>query len=156
MAYADFSFYVSTYYGDVVTEQNADRWLERASEELDAITFGRLISAYPVDERSDLRIRKAVCAMAEVLCRIDEIGKANAPTKAPDGSYRGAVASLSSGGESITYATGAKDTSAYAAAASSEAARVALLKDTAARYLSGVPDANGTFLLYAGYEKDGG
>ena len=42
MAYTDFTFYGTGYFGDTLTEETAPKWLERASDELDAITFWHL------------------------------------------------------------------------------------------------------------------
>ena len=47
MAYADYSFYTGSFFGDVLTAQNANKWLELASDELDNLTFGRLTFAFP-------------------------------------------------------------------------------------------------------------
>ena len=51
MAYTDFAFYGSGYFGDALTEETSPKWLERASDELDAITFGRLTFAFPTRSR---------------------------------------------------------------------------------------------------------
>ena len=68
MAYADFTFYGKEFHGDVLTEDTAPKWLDRASDELDAITFGRLTFAYPTVEAHVVKVQKAVCAIAEALC----------------------------------------------------------------------------------------
>lgn len=152
MAYADFNFYGESYHGDVLTEANAAKWLERASDEADHLTFGRLISAFPTVEAHAVKVKKAVCAIAEALYRIDEQRKAALVKKAADGSYHGAVASISSGKESISYVSGSNATasSVYAAAAADMAAQTALIRNIASAYLANIPDANGVNLLYAG------
>lgn len=152
MAYADHTFYSGAFYGDVLTADNAERWLDRASDEVDHLTFGRLISAFPTVEAHAVKVKKAVCAIAEALYRIDEQRKAALVQKATDGSYHGAVASISSGKESISYVSGSSATasSVYAAAAADTAAQAALIRDIAAAYLANIPDANGINLLYAG------
>lgn len=151
MAYADFAFYTDTYLGDVLTEDNAARWLDRASDELDVFTFGRLTDAFPTDEAHVVKVKKAVCAIADALFYVDKQKKAASAQQADDGSYRGAIASITSGKESVSYAvSGAASISTYAAAAASADAQTQLLGDIAARYLARVPDANGVFLLYAG------
>ena len=58
MAYADFTFYGSSYFGDTLTEETAPKWLERASDELDAITFGRLTFAFPTVEAHAAKVRR--------------------------------------------------------------------------------------------------
>lgn len=151
MAYADFSFYTDVYHGDVLTEDNADRWLDRASDELDVFTFGRLVDAFPENAANVVKVKKAVCAIADALFYVDEQRKAASAQQADDGSYRGAIASITSGKESISYAVGsAASISTYAAAAASADAHNQLIGNIAAKYLARVPDANGVFLLYAG------
>ena len=111
MAYADFTFYGSSYFGDTLTEETAPKWLERASDELDAITFGRLTFAFPTVEAHAAKVKKAVCAIAEALYWIDVQRRASSAQKAEDGSYHGAVASISSGRESISYSAGSANSS---------------------------------------------
>ena len=155
MAYTDYDFYSGTFYGDVLTSDNADKWLDRASDEVDHLTFDRLASAFPTVEAHAVKVKKAVCAIAEALCCIDEQRRAASAQQAADGSYRGAVASISSGRESISYAVnGAAAASTYAAAAASAEAQAALIGNIAAKYLANIPDANGVNLLYAGGVRD--
>ena len=156
MAYADYTFYTETYYGDILTEDNADKWLERASDKLDALTFRRLTSAFPTEAEHIVKVKKAVCAIADALYLIDLQRIAASAQQAPDGSYRGAVTSISSGQESMSFAVnGAASASVYAAAAASAEAQTNLLRDIAAMYLANVPDSNGVNLLYAGVLTDG-
>lgn len=152
MAYADYEFYTSTYCGDVLTEENATKWLTRASDEVDCLTFDRLATAFPTEERHAEKVKKAVCAIAEALFQINEQQQAAGVQRAADGTLRGAVASVSSGRESVSYSTGASGTS-IAAAAANETERLRLLQGIAVRYLANVPDACGTNLLYAGVRK---
>lgn len=150
MAYADSNFYDEVYHGEPF--ENADRYLERASDFLDHLTFGRLAFAFPTFEPFAIKVKKAVCAVAEAMYQIDEQRKAAAVTIAEDGSYRGAVKSISSGRESISFASAGESGSVYAAAAQSEEKRDALLRDIAVRYLANITDANGVNLLYAGVD----
>lgn len=150
MAYADFDFYKSGYYGDALTEDNANKWLSLASDELDGPTFGRLTHAFPTIEAHAERVKKAVCAIAEALFYIDVQRQAVAAQKASDGSYRGAVASISSGKESISYSAIGATASVHASAAASAAEQSRLICGIACKYLANIPDANGVNLLYAG------
>lgn len=150
MAYTDFTFYSGSFYGDTLTEDTAPKWLERAGDELDAITFGRLTFAFPTVEAHATKVKKAVCAIAEALYWIDVQRRASSAQKAEDGSYRGAVASISSGRESISFSTGGANSTVYAAAATSAEAQASLIGSIAAQYLANIPDANGINLLYAG------
>lgn len=156
MAYADFTFYTETFYGDTLTENIAGKWLERASDELDALTFRRLTSAFPTEAAHIVKVKKAVCAIADALYLTDLQRKAASAQQAADGSYRGAVTSITSGKESISYAVnGAASASVYAAAAANAEAQTNLLRDIAAMYLANVPDSNGVNLLYAGVMANG-
>ena len=154
MPYASYDFYASFFHGDILTLENAAKWLDRASDVVDHITFHRLQSAFPTVKDHAVKIKKGVCAIADALCLIDEQGKAASAQKAADGTYRGAVASISSGRESISFAIGgAAGASVYAAAAASPEARMKLILDIACMYFANIPDANGTNLLYAGGEQ---
>ena len=148
--YADFAFYQERYFGDVLTEDNAARWLSRASDQLDTLTFGRLTSAFPVEEVHAEKVKKAVCAVADALFGVDVQRRAASAQKDADGQYRGAVASVTSGKESISYAVNGNTATVHATAAASPDALSALLYSIATKYLSNVPDANGVNLLYAG------
>ena len=149
MAYADFDFYQKSFFGDVLTEDNAEKWLSRASDELDGPTFGRLTFAFPAVEAHAEKVKKAVCAIAEALFHIDVQRQAASAQKAADGGYRGSVASISSGRESVSYSNNSTAT-VYAAAAASSEAQAHLIRNIAVKYLANIPDANGVNLLYAG------
>lgn len=101
-------------------------------------------------EAHAVKVKKAVCAIAEALYWIDVQRRASSAQKAEDGSYHGAVASISSGRESISYSAGGASSSVYAAAATSAEAQTNLIGSIAAQYLANIPDANGINLLYAG------
>lgn len=149
-AYADFTFYTDKFFGDTLTDKNADKWLSLASDEIDNITFGRLTFAFPTVEAHVEKVKKAVCAIAEALYHIDIQRKAAAAQQSADGTYRGAVASVSSGRESISYSVGNASASVYAAAAANVVEQVKLLSGIAVKYLANIPDVNGINLLYAG------
>lgn len=150
MAYADYDFYRSKYYGEDLVQESAARWLDIASDELDTLTFGRLTFAFPTFEPHVVKVKKAVCAVADALLHIDEQQKAVSAKKTEDGTYRGAVASISSGKESISFSTAGASASSYAAAAADEGERAKLIGSIVSRYLANIPDANGVNLLYAG------
>lgn len=149
MAYADFEFYTNAYFGDTLTAENAPKWLERASDEIDTLTFHRLENGFPELESHAVKVRKAVCAVAEALFFVDQQRMATAASKDAQGHYRAAVTSISSGRESISYSQAA-NTSVYAKAVADSNELVALVRDTAVRYLAGIPDLYGVNLLYAG------
>lgn len=164
MAYADYDFYKTSYFGSVVPETDFPRLAERASDFVDTMTFDRLVDGLPENERSQKRIKKAVCSLAELMYQI-ELAEKNAASAAASGvsttigssgSATGIVTSVSSGSESISYATpqqigaSAKEWSAvYAAAGDIQKTNDLLLK-TALPLLMGVRTDDGIPILYAG------
>lgn len=164
MAYADYDFYTTSYFGSVVPETDFPRLAERASDFVDTMTFDRLVDGLPTNERSQKRIKKAVCSLAELMYQI-ELAEKNATNAAVSGtstaigsggSTTGVVTSVSSGSESISYATpqqigaSAKEWSAvYATAGDAQKTNDLLLK-TALPLLMGVRTDDGIPVLYAG------
>lgn len=164
MAYADYDFYTTSYFGSVVPEADFPRLAERASDFVDAMTFDRLVDGLPTNERSQKRIKKAVCSLAELMYQI-ELAEKNATNAAVSGtstaigsggSTTGVVTSVSSGSESISYATpqqigaSAKEWSAVYAAAGDVKKTNDLLYRTALPLLMGVRTDDGIPVLYAG------
>jgi len=149
MAYADYAFYSESYHGDTLTEANAAKWLDRASDYLDTITFHRTENTFPEEAAHIVKVKKAVCALADAFSLIDAQMKAVQATQDASGAFKGAVASMSSGRESIHYVQAA-DGSVYGRAAADPAARDRLLYGIAEQYLTDIPDNEGINLLYAG------
>ena len=165
MAYADYDFYTTSYFGSVVPEADFLRLAERASDFVDLMTSDRLVDGLPTNERSQKRIKKAVCSLAELMYQI-ELAEKNATNAAASGtsttigsggSATGIVTSVSSGSESISYATpqqkasGAKEWSAVYAAAGDVQKTNDLLLKTALPLLMGVRTDEGIPILYAGF-----
>lgn len=157
MAYVDFDFYTTKYYGDTVPEESFQKYAEKASDRIDSITFDRLVDELPEDERAKTKVQKAVCAIADAIYQIDQIRKTSMETvgtvKREDGTVTGkAVSSVSSGSESISYVTGTSGTSSdiYSQAAMDKKVENLLILQVATDYLAGVTDKKGIFLLYAG------
>lgn len=164
MAYADYEFYTTSYFGSVVPETDFPRLAEKASVFVDTMTFDRLVDGLPTNERSQKRIKKAVCSLAELMYQI-ELAEKNATNAAVSGtstaigtggSTTGIVTSVSSGSESISYATpqqigaSAKEWSAVYAAAGDVQKTNDLLLKTALPLLMGVRTDDGIPILYAG------
>lgn len=164
MAYADYEFYTTSYFGSVVPEADFPRLAERASDFVDTMTFDRLVDRLPTNERSQKRIKKTVCSLAELMYQI-ELAEKNATNAAASGtsttigsggSTTGVVTSVSSGSESISYATpqqigaSAKEWSAVYAAAGDVQKTNDLLLKTALPLLMGVRTDDGIPVLYAG------
>lgn len=165
MAYADYEFYTTSYFGSVVPEADFPRLAERASNFIDTMTFDRLADGLPENERSQKRIKKAVCSLAETMYQI-ELAEKNATNAAASGTSTmlgvggnstGIVTSVSSGNESISYATpqqkasGAKEWSAVYVAAGDVQKTNDLLLKTALPLLMGVRTDDGIPILYAGF-----
>jgi len=164
MAYADYEFYTTSYFGSVVPETDFPRLAEKASDFIDTMTFNRLVDGLPTNERSQKRIKKTVCSLAELMYQI-ELAEKNATNAAVSGastaigsggSTTGVVTSLSSGSESISYATpqqigaSTKEWSAVYAAAGDVQKTNDLLLKTALPLLTGVRTDDGIPILYAG------
>lgn len=164
MAYADYTFYKEKYFGSAVPESSFAHLAERASDWIDVATFDRLTDGLPTQEKAQTKIKKAVCALTDVLYRLETAEK-NADNAAADGSSSsvgvsgistGVVTSVSSGSESISYAApqqigaSAKEWSAVYAAAGDPEKTNKLLMDTVRPYLLGIRTDKGIPLLYAG------
>lgn len=164
MAYVDYEFYQKSFLGNVVPESDFMRMSERASDFIDSLTFDRLADGLPSDDRQQKRIKKAVCSLAELMYQI-ELAEKNAINQASasatdtnaGGKSTGIVTSVSSGSESISYATpqqigaSAKEWSAVYAAAGDVKKTNNLLYKTALPLLMGVRTDEGIPILYAGF-----
>ena len=162
MAYADYKFYTESF-GNVVPETDFPRLAERASDFVDLMTFDRLVNGLPTNERAQKRIKKAVCSLAGLMYQI-ELAEKNAINQASanvtdinvGNISTGIVTSVSSGSESISYATpqqigaSAKEWSAVYAAAGDVQKTNDLLYKTALPFLMGVRTDDGVPVLNAG------
>ena len=162
MAYADYKFYIESF-GNVVPETDFSRLAERASDFVDTMTFDRLVDGLPTNEHSQKRIKKAVCSLAELMYQI-ELAEKNAINQASanvtdinvGNISTGIVTSVSSGSESISYATpqqigaSAKEWSAVYAAAGDVQKTNDLLLKAALPLLMGIRADDGIPILYAG------
>lgn len=164
MAYADYKFYTESF-GNVVPETDFSRLAERASDFVDLMTSGRLVNGLPVNEYFQKRIKKAVCSLAELMYQI-ELAEKNAinaavsgtsTTIGSGGSTTGIVTSVSSGSESISYATpqqkalGTKEWSTVYATVGDVQKTNNLLYKTALPILMGVMTDEGIPILNAGF-----
>lgn len=161
MAYADYEFYTTKYYGSAIPAKEFDKQAEQASDFLDVITFDRLVDGLPDNERAQTKIKKAVCALADKLYGLELAEKqalsaaAGSITGGTGGATTGVITSKSSGSESISYASpsemanGAKTWSAVYQAAGNPQEIQRLLYREASPYLMGVRDNKGEYLLNA-------
>ena len=156
MAYTDYEFYKNEFYGDAVPESNFLKYADRASDRIDQYTFDRLVDGLPDNERVKTKVQKAVCAVADTMYQIDQIKKASMDAvgtiQKEDGTVvNKAVSSVSSGNESISYATGSNISgNVYAQASMDKKVENALLLNVATEYLAGATNDKGICLLYAG------
>ena len=162
MAYADYKFYAESF-GNVVPETDFPRLAERASDFVNTMTFDRLVDGLPTNERSQKRVKKAVCSLTELMYQI-ELAEKNAINQASanvtdtnvGNISTGVVTSVSSGSESISYATpqqigsSAKEWSAVYSAAGDVQKTNDLLLKAALPLLMGVRTDDGIPVLYAG------
>ena len=111
MAYADGSYYGNTWGGRLIPDHLLNRYLESASDEIDAYTFCRLVGRKPDKEWMEEKLQRATCEIAELLYQVDALSaqafetvQAQAVTDGSEGSGR-VIKSISDGTESITYAS---------------------------------------------------
>lgn len=157
MAYADIEFYKIKYCGNVVPDEFLEKYLEKASDRIDEITFDRLVDGFPDNKRAQTKVKKAVCEVADCLYQIDEVKKVSMATMGTvtreDGTMIGKmVSSISSGAESISYVTGTPNNSdsIYFRASIDKKMEDLLIGQIASNYLSYTTDKNGIYLLYSG------
>ena len=155
MNYATYSDYIALY-GEGISVAIFDRLLWDASRVIDYLTTGldhlpKLRAYFPTDTYDVESIKRCACELVSLMYRIEEADKASSGfVVREDGTAIGKrVASVSSGSESISYATSG-NVSAVDAAVTDPSARKALFSDTVRKYLSGCKDANGVNLLFMG------
>lgn len=146
-------------YNDFVAVMGADlstadfnRYEFEAEMILDRFTTGidnvkKLRVAFPTDEIDAEAVRRCVIALTDAVCRFDRADKAAVSLTGT--STGGVVSSVSSGSESISYATGTAS-SAMAAGVQSLEGRNTFYQDIIKTYLSGREDANGVNLMFMG------
>ncbi len=132
--YTTYDFYANKYYGDTVPETDFPKWLSRATDKLNYVTFGHIND--DALEDYNVQIQKATCALIDLLYSIDQIAKQVISADERN------IKSKSSGNESVTFET---TKTSITEAAASDKAQYQLITDTVSEYLAG------TGLLYAGY-----
>lgn len=81
MAYADADYYKDTYKGTTIPDDDIERELARASDDIDSVTYNRIV-AQGFDNLSPYQqeqVKKATCAQAEFLYQYGEF--TNLPLK---------------------------------------------------------------------------
>ena len=149
--YADIAFYKSLY-GEIAETEYA-RLAGHAAKLLDKYTTGidgvqKLRVAFPADHDAQEWVKRCECAVLDLLSRVEKAEAAATAHKSANGqNVAGAVSSVSSGSESISYIASG---SAINAAAADISTRERLIAATIREYLCGVKDAKGVNLLYMG------
>lgn len=131
MIYADYNFYVSSFYGNVIPEEEYVAAALRASQFLDYYTMNR---AKQQPELEALKL--ACCALAEEYHTIITAARQQSQTMAGDGEMQ----SQTVGGYSVTYRSRGEALSEASAQAQSRLAQVArqYLAHTGLLYRGGV------------------
>lgn len=160
MTYVDYEYY-KTLYGDKSVEKiNFDRLSYDASRKIDNETTGvdgvrKLRVAFPLDEEDAEAVKRCVCKMIEIANDIEsaktQMSIAHGYVQRADGTMVSkTISSVSAGNETISYYNGNGNLSIIEKAAMNPKEEIGLYKSVIREYLSGVSDANGVNLLYAG------
>ncbi len=104
--YADYTFYTTEFFGDMIPEEKFEKYATLASDFIDYITMGRAA------KQPDLpAVKKCCCALAEQYQTIDAAKKAVAAKVTTDG----IIASETVGSHSRSFRTGSDGTQAVKA-----------------------------------------
>ena len=155
--YTDYEYYKSLYGEKAISEADFKRLLWDAEREIDKATSGvdgveKLKVAFPSDAEA---VKRCICSLVEFLDQIDTAER-NASslaqyTEREDGSLQGkVVSSVSAGNESISYAVGKSSESSISTAVKSVKDKDMVVYQFISSKLSGVSDANGVNILFAG------
>ncbi len=154
MIYAEYTDFVALY-GNDVPQTDFNRLAYDASALVDYHTttvdgVKKLKYFFPTDEEDIEAVKRCVCALVNSLYQIEQIQSAAGVIQHEDGTVTGrAVTSISSGSESMSFASGGS-ASTLAEAAKNEAVRNEVMTSQVFRYLQGHRDKNGVNLLYVG------
>ena len=134
-AFTTFAFYTSSYYGDSVDESLFPKYLAKATDKLNYLTFGNItddtLATYAT------QVSKATCALIDTLYGIDQSIKNATSTEGSN------IKSMSSGGRSVTFGD---NSTTFDKAMASTSDQIALMVATIEPYLAG------TGLMYAGVD----
>lgn len=154
--YADFTYYTTEYGGKVLkSADDFNHFARKAERRLDAITGNKLQFAFPVKEKDVESVKDCLCELTEFLYQVDAYQTAAMDSVGvvaqADGTVKGkVVSSISSGSESISYSTSGSANTSIMDAAKDKKVMDMQIYGIVQYELSGVPDANGVNLLFAG------
>lgn len=160
MSYVNYEYYKTLYGDKEIAETEFNRLSWDAEREVDKATSGvdgvrKLKIAFPTDEYDAEAVKRCICSLIAFMNEIEQAeAAANMSTQytaREDGTMQGKiVASVSAGNESISYAVGKTSDTATSAAIKSVKDKEQMIYQHIASKLSGISDANGVNLLYAG------
>lgn len=165
MAYVNYEYYSELYGDNAVSESDFNRLLWECEKRVNNLTTGvdgvrKLKIAFPTDEDDAEAVMRCICKLVEIAAKIEAAEAALSEatgyiTDESTGTVRGKViTSKSSGSESISYSAGSTTSGSTATlidkALADKDIQDRLYRDTITEYLSGVSDANGINLLFAG------
>lgn len=158
--YIDYEYFKSLYGEKALAEIDFNRLSWDAEREIDKATSGidgvkKLKVAFPVDEYEAEVVKRCVAELVSFLYKLEEAeNNANSLgkyTEREDGSLHGkVVSSVSAGNESISYAVGKSQETAISTAIKSVKDKEMVVYQFISSRLSGVSDANGVNILFAG------
>lgn len=155
--YITYDDYKAIYGDEDITEADFNRLGFRAQRVLDDLTTGvdgvrKLAVAMPTEEYAKECVVRCLGELIHLSAQVEATRNAGAAAKQADGTVAAsnAVTSVSSGAESMTFASGSAVSSAIRDAAGSTAAERQLYAATIREYLSGIDDTNGVRLLFGG------
>lgn len=150
MALTNYDFYKNNFCSDTISADEFPKYEAMSEDRVHALTFERLAYGLPSDERSAIKVQKAVCALADLLYQINkEMQLQSTVTDENGNTTHRAISSITSGSESISYSNSASTEISKAAA--DTAFKEKLIISTITPYLANVCDDKGVNLLYAGF-----
>ena len=158
--YIEYEYYKTLYGDKALAENEFNRLSWDAEREIDKATCGidgvkKLKIAFPIDEENAEAVKRCISELVNFLYKLEEAeNNANSLgqyTERDDGSLQGkVVSSVSAGNESISYAVGKSSETAISTAIKSVKDKEMVVYQFITSKLSGVSDANGVNLLFAG------
>lgn len=143
--------YPSGYYFDRLCS-TASRLMDRFTTGVDGVC--KLKVAFPTDSYAVEAVKNCAAEIISFLADVETarltVDESRGHVDTAHGIRGKVIASVSSGSESISYATGSPAKTLADSAAADRKVRDQTIRDMIADHLSGVPDANGVNLLYMG------
>lgn len=151
--YVDFDYFTTLY--PEVEESAFNKFAFKAVREIDNFTTGvdgvrKLQLYFPEDEYDAKAVKDCMCELIALMDKFEKLEEAISykPSESTGAMTSGVISSISSGRESISYATnGATE---IEKAVADPRARARMYARTIFNYLSGCKDKNGVNLLYMG------